>query len=41
MPDPQHRKEEKKPFLVVSCIFIKVVQCTMCITIHVKDVKDT
>ena len=30
MPDPQHRKEEKKSFLIISCIFIKVVQCTMC-----------
>ena len=41
MPDPQNRKEEKKSFLVFSCIFIKVVflflllctiQCTMCNT---------
>ena len=32
MPDPQNRKEEKKSFLVVSCIVIKVVQYTMCNT---------
>ena len=41
VPDPQNRKEEKKSFLVISCIFVKVVflflllctiQCTMCNT---------
>ena len=33
MPDPQNRKEEKKSFLVISCIFIKVVFLFF-ITVH-------
>ena len=33
MPDPQNRKDEKKLFLVVSCIFIKVVFLFF-ITVH-------